>query len=92
MHAAQQLPSTKVRACGPTKTFVQAAIRPRVQTRAYLEEKQTGAGQTAQGSNQLEGKLNTLGQSVLSCSTAAASMSVSYAATCMLSMGCCSRE
>lgn len=55
MHATQQLPSTRVRACGPNRAFVRAAVRPRVSTRAYLEEKQTGAGQTAQGTNQLEG-------------------------------------
>lgn len=56
MHATQQLPSTRVKACGPNRAFVRAAVRPNVSTRAYLEEKQPGAGQTAKGINQLEGR------------------------------------
>lgn len=54
--------TTRVRAAacrGPRQQRPAVVVRDArpavVRTRAYLEEKQPGAGQTAQGSNQLEG-------------------------------------
>jgi hypothetical protein len=59
MHTTQ--PQTRVRAAacrGQHVVLARAVSRPAVvRTRAYLEEKQPGAaGQTAQGTNQLEGE------------------------------------